>query len=369
MEKLPRRRPQGHIDMATKAKTSFESEFVSAPLYGGEVARIHNRIDNLELGTERAIRYTYSESDVWPKHPAAYKVVVDLFSGSTSGRHGTRDGGGQGGYSGGWKHAEFTGDALDDLPAAVAVTIAAGTEAGNDGPAGTSSFGSFVTTRGATATNYGEGERTYKMRGGHGMFNGAGGSDGNSGPYAPGGSLGRTSSAATAGGGHGFSVDVGQVGPGSAGGGGGNYRVDLAWASGPGGHGGWPAGPGGGGAGSSWPFVDFTREGGNGAGGAAIITVYVSDDLGQPPTAPTNLAATSITRTSARITWAASVDDVMVKNYILYLDGSRYGVVTTTFHDLAGLAAGTSYTVRVQAVDIGDNVSELSAPLTFTTTT
>ncbi len=63
------------------AQGNFKGEFVSAVLVNGEIVRLDNRIDALEIGTERAYRYTYSESDVWTKHPAAYKVVVDVLSG------------------------------------------------------------------------------------------------------------------------------------------------------------------------------------------------------------------------------------------------------------------------------------------------
>ncbi|NKV69405.1 hypothetical protein GS941_12100 [Rhodococcus hoagii] len=59
---------------------------------------------------------------------------------------------------------------------------------------------------------------------------------------------------------------------------------------------------------------------------------------------------------------------MMVKNYILYLNGARYAVVESTYHDFVGLTASTAYAVRVQAVDIGDNVSGLSTTLNFTTT-
>lgn len=349
------------------AQSNMHGEFISAPLFGGEVARLDNRIDEILIGTERAIRYTYSESDVWPKHPAAYKVVVDVLSGATSGRRGTGSAGGVGGWSGGWVRAEFTGSALEDLPAAVAVTIGAGTAGGDDGAAGTTSFGTYVSTTGATTLNYGPGDRTYKMRGGTGMFNTTAGTDGSAGPFHPGGSAGRNTSSTSVGG-NGFSISEGQVGVGSAGGGGGVYSSGgIGYAASRGGHGGWPAAPGGGGGGSNHLGSTVTEVGGNGAAGAVFVTVYVADDFGIPPSSPTGLAASSITKNSARVSWSASIDDVMVKHYILYLNGSRYGVVTTTFHDFVGLAASTNYSVRLQAVDIGDNVSELSDPLSFTT--
>ena len=343
--------------------STFGSEVVSAPLFGGEVSRLDNRIDELIIGTERAIRYTYTESGVWTKHPAEYKVDVDVFSPATGGRPGAASGQAGGGFGGGWKRVTFTGATLEDLPASVAISIGAGAPGGG-GDAGTTSFGTFVSALGATTTNYGEGDRTYKMRGGSGGISatilnpGGPGTGGSSGPFHPGGSGGAVGNAVP--GGNGFSVGVGQVGNGSAGGGGGGSS-STAYHGGRGGHGGHPGGPGGGGGGTGGP-------GGNGAGGMVVVTVYVEDTLGSPPTPPSNLAVSGVTSSAAHVTWDASVDDVMVKHYILYLNGSRYGVVNTLFHDFVGLTASTAYAVRVQAVDIGDNVSELSDVLNFTTT-
>lgn len=341
------------------AQNNMKGHFVSAALVNGEVVRLDNRIDELMIGTERAIRYTYSESDVWPKHPAAYKIDVDVFAGATSG---TQPSGakGVGGWAGGWQRETFTGAALEDLPSSVAITIGAGATPGNN--ASPSSFGTFVTAGGATTTNYGAGNRTYKMRGGDGGGDSGNGTDGSAGPFHPGGSGGVRTSLHGTDGGHGFSAGVGQVGPGSAGGGGGGGQ-SVFGTGGDGGHGGWPSAPGGG----RGYGVGGVGTSGNGAPGAVIVTVYVEDTFGSPPSTPINLVASSVTKNSAHVTWDASLDDVMVKNYILYLNGSRYGVVDTLFHDFVGLTASTAYSVRVQAVDIGDNVSELSAVLNFTT--
>lgn len=339
------------------AQNNLKAEFISAKLVNGEIIRLDNRIDEMIIGTERAFLYTYSESDVWQKHPAAYKVVVDVFSGSTGGLSRS------GGYGGGWDRIQFTGTELEDLPPNVAVSVGSGAAGGSSEEAGASSFGTYLTVYGATRTEYGSGSRTYKMRGGNGgiaagfLSDATPGTAGSDGPFRPGGSGGRIGTSG-GNGGHGFSAEVGQIGPGSAGGGGGGAQG--AGSGGNGGHGGWPSGPGGAGG---------SPGGGNGNGspGAVYVTVYVADELGVPPSTPMNLAVSGITSTAARVSWNPSIDDVMVKNYVLYLNGSRYGVVTTNYHDFVGLTRATAYSVRVQAVDIGDNVSELSAPLDFTT--
>ncbi|WP_027503251.1 fibronectin type III domain-containing protein [Rhodococcus sp. UNC363MFTsu5.1] len=353
----------GGIGSFDTAHENFKSEFISAQLFGGEVVRLDNRIDEIIIGSERALLYTYSEAAVWPKHPAAYKIVVDVLSGATGG---TQPSGapGAGGWSGGWERATFAGTDLEDLPPAISVTIGAG--AGPGGTPGVSRFGTFVTAGAATNSNYGSGSRTFMMRGGNGGGEATNGADGSAGPFRPGASGGQRANG-TGGhghpGGHGFSISAGQIGTGSAGGGGGGgWGVFSAGASA--GHGGWPSAPGGGrGMGTQGGGTS-----GNGAGGAVFVTAYLADTLGIPPSTPTGLAVSGVGKTTAHVSWNASIDDVAVKNYVMYLNGERYGVVTSTSWDFVGLAASTAYQVRVQAVDIGDNVSELSAPINFTTT-
>lgn len=343
------------------AQLAMKSEFISASLVNGEIVRLDNRIDEILIGTERAFLYTFSESGVWNKHPAAYKVVVDVLSGASAGANSA----GTGGWAGGWDRVQFTGTELEDLPAAVAVTVGGGTSGGSTNAGGESSFGTFASATGATRDGYGSGGRTYKMRGGNGgvgagaLSNASPGTAGSNGPFSAGGSGGPIGTSGGSGG-HGFSIEAGQIGTGSAGGGGGGAQG--AGSGGKGGHGGWPSAPGGGGGAPG-------GAGGNGASGAVFVTVYVSDELGIPPSTPTNLVASNITSASARVTWDASIDDVMVKNYVLFLDGARYGVVNTNYHDFVGLSSATTYSVRVQAVDIGDNASGLSDPLSFTTLT
>lgn len=347
----------GSMNSWGKAQTNMKSEFVTAQLVNGEVVRLDNRIDEILIGTERAFLYTYSESDVWEKHPAAYKIVVDVLSGATGGYTAS------GGWSGGWGRIQFTGSELEDLPNTVAINVGAGTSGGSSANAGSSSFGTFLEVFGATRSEYGPGSRTYKMRGGNGGTGTTRGTAGSDGPFNRGGSGGAYSSLGNGGhAGHGFSLTVGQIGAGSAGGGGGGSGI-IWGVGGNGGHGGWPSAPGGGrgyGAGA----LGGT---GNGAGGAVFVTVYVADELGIPPSTPTNLAFSNVTSSSFEVTWDASIDDVMVKNYVLFLDSVRYGVVTATSNQFVGLDAATTYSVQVQAVDVGDNASELSAALQIVT--
>ena len=91
----------------------------------------------------------------------------------------------------------------------------------------------------------------------------------------------------------------------------------------------------------------------------------------EAPTAPTEVTATDITTTTAKVTWTASTDNVGVTGYNVYVNDSETPVngetlVTGTEYALESLTAGTEYKVTVKAVDAAGNVSE-GAVHTFTT--
>ena len=91
----------------------------------------------------------------------------------------------------------------------------------------------------------------------------------------------------------------------------------------------------------------------------------------EAPTAPTEVTATDITTTTAKVTWTASTDNVGVAGYNVYVNDPENPVngetlVTGTEYELKDLTAGTGYTVTVKAVDAAGNVSD-GAAHTFTT--
>ncbi|BDX39082.1 hypothetical protein CYCD_24370 [Tenuifilaceae bacterium CYCD] len=88
----------------------------------------------------------------------------------------------------------------------------------------------------------------------------------------------------------------------------------------------------------------------------------------QAPTAPTNLAASNITQTSATLSWTASTDNIGVTGYDIYKNGTQLTSVTTTTYSVTGLTAGTSYTFYAKAKDAADNVSSASSTISVTTT-
>ncbi len=108
------------------------------------------------------------------------------------------------------------------------------------------------------------------------------------------------------------------------------------------------------------------------SGVATAMTQAPADT--QPPTAPTNLAATAASVTQINLTWTASTDNVGVTAYLVEsCSGSgcssftQIASVTGTSYSNTALAAGTSYTYRVRATDAAGNLSGYSATATAST--
>src|SRR3989344_963005 len=89
----------------------------------------------------------------------------------------------------------------------------------------------------------------------------------------------------------------------------------------------------------------------------------------QAPSIPSGLAASGITASSLTLNWTASTDNVGVRNYIIYRNGSPIATVAhpaTTYPD-TGLSSNTSYTYTVAADDVAGNVSAQSTSVLVTT--
>ncbi|WP_443735758.1 cellulase family glycosylhydrolase [Streptomyces cylindrosporus] len=123
---------------------------------------------------------------------------------------------------------------------------------------------------------------------------------------------------------------------------------------------------------SSWGQRAF-----NGANGIAQTakeaTVYAGSGSGdsQAPTAPGTPSASSVTATSATLTWAAATDNVGVTGYdvVRVADGAETRVATATGNSatVTGLTAETTYTFAVYARDAAGNRSARSATVNVTT--
>lgn len=86
-----------------------------------------------------------------------------------------------------------------------------------------------------------------------------------------------------------------------------------------------------------------------------------------PPSAPTNLAASSVTSSSVVLGWTAATDDRGVTGYRIYRDGTQVGTSTTTAFTDATVLSSTTYAYAVRAQDAAGNLGPASTSLSVTT--
>ncbi|MBO0918990.1 glycoside hydrolase family 18 chitinase [Streptomyces laculatispora] len=86
------------------------------------------------------------------------------------------------------------------------------------------------------------------------------------------------------------------------------------------------------------------------------------------PSAPGTPTASSITDTSAKLSWSAATDDHGIKNYDVLRDGAVVATVTGTTYTNTGLTAGTDYSYTVQARDTADQTGPASGAVKVHTT-
>ena len=100
---------------------------------------------------------------------------------------------------------------------------------------------------------------------------------------------------------------------------------------------------------------------GNIARARAVEVVTLEDT--EAPDAPTNVKASEITETSAKITWTASTDNIKVAGYNIYVDDVQVNrdLVTGTEYTLTDLKAGSTYKVVVEAVDTSNNTQKIGS--------
>ena len=119
-------------------------------------------------------------------------------------------------------------------------------------------------------------------------------------------------------------------------------------------------------------LVDEVRIYNRALGPAEVQELY--DEAGAPlppdtqsPTAPAGLNASAISSSQVDLSWTASTDDRGVAGYRVYREGAQVGTAAMPSFRDGGLAASTTYSYRVAAVDGAGNVSPQSTAVTATT--
>ena len=109
-------------------------------------------------------------------------------------------------------------------------------------------------------------------------------------------------------------------------------------------------------------FYSFSDE-------LSAIAQRVTYDLvdKEPPTTPTNLTVSEVTDTKASLTWEASLDDVGVTGYYVYVNGEKVMTTSSTEYRLESLSPQTVYNVNVTAVDGERQESGHSESVSITT--
>ena len=92
-----------------------------------------------------------------------------------------------------------------------------------------------------------------------------------------------------------------------------------------------------------------------------------SEEDTEKPTAPTNLASTTITSSSVSLTWTASTDNVGVNRYDIYVDNTYNTTVYSNNGTVSGLNPSTTYSFYVVAKDAAGNKSDNSTAIQVTT--
>jgi len=113
--------------------------------------------------------------------------------------------------------------------------------------------------------------------------------------------------------------------------------------------------------GSSYTIgVDAYDGAGNRSTQATVMMSTAACSDTQPPSAPTNLAVSNTTQTSATLSWVASSDNVGVAGYDLFANSTKVGTTTSKSYSFSGLTCGVVNSLGVEAFDAAGNRSTRS---------
>jgi chitinase len=98
-------------------------------------------------------------------------------------------------------------------------------------------------------------------------------------------------------------------------------------------------------------------------------TVFAARKDRYAPSAPQNLRAASVSASAVSLAWNASIDNVGVKSYDIYMNSAVVGNTASTAYTVSGLKSSATYQFYVKAKDAAGNVSQPSNYLSVTTLT
>ena len=92
--------------------------------------------------------------------------------------------------------------------------------------------------------------------------------------------------------------------------------------------------------------------------GTAITASTFSDS--QPPSPPGAPGVSSVAFTYITLSWLPSSDDIGVKGYEIYVNGTKKAAVKTTNYTFKGLSPGKTFSFHIKAFDAAGNYSSAS---------
>ena len=104
---------------------------------------------------------------------------------------------------------------------------------------------------------------------------------------------------------------------------------------------------------------------GNESDAGNTLTVRTLDT--ESPSSPSDVEVTEINSTNAIVSWSPATDNYQLKGYNIYLNGEFIGLSETELYTIEGLQPGENYKVNISAIDMDDNESRKTAPVSFTT--
>lgn len=111
--------------------------------------------------------------------------------------------------------------------------------------------------------------------------------------------------------------------------------------------------------------VMFRSDWDNGSGEIdSYVATMLLDTV--PPSKPTGLTVPAQDSKSFTLSWAASTDNILVKNYEVFVDGIRKGSTTGLSLTVSNLKIDSTYSALVKAIDFTGNISEPSEVLQVT---
>ena len=108
-------------------------------------------------------------------------------------------------------------------------------------------------------------------------------------------------------------------------------------------------------------------SGNTGTSASVGVTVNSTPPDTTPPSVPSGLAATPVSTSQINLSWIASTDNVGVTGYKVFRGGAQIATSATTTYQDKSLAAATTFTYSVAAIDAAGNTSAQSSSVSAST--